>query len=115
MTDDHPDEATLRQQLKGTISGFQPTMTGGICDTCNGPLSTDDDDTDYAYVYADWHGDWHITRTSCQQCGDQLDERELVEAIVKCELGESPDGQFYPLYNPEIVEMNTSDGAVLRR
>ena len=107
---DHPSEESLINQLTRAISGFKPAMTGSICDGCNMGLS----EGDTVYVYADWHGDWRISRTSCANCGDRLDDRELVEAVVKCELGHSPNDEFFPLHNPSVEQMNTSEGAVLR-
>ena len=109
-SDNHPSQAALIEQLTRKISGFKPAMTGGICDSCNAGLS----EADTVYVYADWQGDWRIARTSCASCGAQLDDRQLVEAIAECELGHSPDGEFYPLHNPSVEQLNTSDGAVLR-
>jgi hypothetical protein len=97
-------EKSLRNSLIRSISGFKPAMTGGICDSCNAGLS----DGETVYVYARNGEEWRISRTSCSECGDTLDDRDVDEAIVKCELGYSPDGEFYPLHNPEIVELNTS-------
>lgn len=109
----HPSQDALVQSLTQKISGFRPEMTGGLCDTCNIGLS----EGDIVYVYADYYngGNWRLFRTACSDCGDALDDRSRVEAIVRCELGQSPNnGQSYPLYNPKVVELNTSDGAAIR-
>jgi hypothetical protein len=111
MSQDHPPKAVLIEQLKRSISGFTPAQTGGLCDTCNAALAEGDE----VYVYADWYeGNWGLRRTACASCGDRLDDRELVEAIVKCELGYSQSGEFFPLHNPSVYQMNTSEGAVVR-
>lgn len=113
---DHPSEQVLIESAKRFISGFTPKQTFGYCDVCNQPFETDSDDTDYVYVYADWHeGTWRMTGHYCHEHRDQLDDRPLVEAVIKCELGDKLSNDFYPLYNPEVYQLNTSDGAVIRR
>ena len=66
-------------------------------------------------MYADWYnGEWALKRTTCESCGAKLDDRELIEAIVTCELGASPNGEFNPLYNPSICQLTTKNGKSIR-
>lgn len=99
----------------GHISGFKPALTGPICDSCNAPLESMGDSV---YVYMHWNKDsyeWRISRTTCAKCGDSLDDREMIEAIAKCELGDKINGEAHPLYNPEIVELNSTNGIEIRK
>lgn len=109
----HPPKDELVDKLVRSISGLRPKTTGPICDSCSRAFSIEGEDT--AYVFADWtHDGWVLTRTHCQECGIGLEDRQHVEAVVDCEIGRRQNGEFHPLYNPDVVQLNTSDGAVMR-
>lgn len=108
MTHEYVDE------IKQFISGFTPATTGGLCDLCNTGLSQGDTVEVYAEKYED---EWALKRTHCDDCAPQeLDDRELTEAVVRCELGPvlGGGGRVFPLYNPEVTELNTESGPEVR-
>lgn len=101
-----PTESQLTEALIRHISGFKPETTGGLCDVC---LSVAFQEGDHVHVFARFTGArWELYRTTCTDDDVGLPESGT-EAIVECELGPSPRGEFFPLYNPDVVAIQVAD------
>jgi|AntDeeMetagen681_2_1112603.scaffolds.fasta_scaffold16267_1 RNase P subunit RPR2 len=113
----------IKNEIKTFISGRSPKTCGTLCDMCGNPLQQGDN----VEVHVDKQstGEWRIYRVHCEKkCGNRLDtitadeakERDIIaEAIVKCNLGWTNSDEYYPLHNPEMIELNTDEGSILKR
>lgn len=100
-----PGEEFLQEAAVRHISGFQPEVTGGLCDGCTTAFTEDD----RVQVRLWWDGSvWKTTGTYCLDHDFDLPD-DATQAIVECELGAAINGEAFPLYNPEVVEVSIDD------
>lgn len=92
------DADTLRESLIAHISGFKPATTGLVCDLCNAGFVEGDEVLVDAYFGDDG---WRLVRTYCVHHGDEPPSTGP-SAVVCCEIGAVIDGEWAPLYNPEV-------------
>lgn len=100
-----PTEGELREALIRHISGYEPQVTGGLCDGCPAAFQEGDD----VVVDASFDGStWSLARTFCED--HDLDVSDLgTNALVECELGPPVGGEWFPLYNPEVLEIHVAE------
>lgn len=102
-----PTDEQLRQSLVESISGLRPAMTGGLCDSCNAGFVEGD-----RVLVTYWlrNGRWHAVSTICDDHGADIREgkRWATNAVVRCELGAEVQGEFFPLYNPDVIGLENN-------
>lgn len=100
-----PSEEFLKEAAVRHISGYRPEVTGGLCDGCTTAFTEDD----RVQVRLWWDGSvWKTTGTYCLDHDFELPD-DATQAIVECELGAAINGEAFPLYNPEVVQLSVAD------
>jgi len=102
-----PFDEQLRQSLVESISGVRSAMTGGLCDRCNAGW---DEGEVVLVTYWLRNGDWHAASTVCADHDVEVREGErwATNAVVRCELGPLTGDEWFPLYNPEVVDLENN-------